>query len=214
MTGFKSTAIAALFAVMAAPAVASFSFTFDFTGIGGLEPTRTFDGDKGLSVTASPQSFNDLTDTIFDLPLGQITQNQRGLGIKRTPLDDIREINGPIVVGRGELLTFDFSREVRITGVTFGGVDRDDDADIFVNGSIFAEDLKLQNGEIDGLFTSGGLIASSIGFGADTALTALREKGDDFRVKSITVSAVPVPTAGLLLLGALGALGVARRRSN
>ncbi len=41
---------------------------------------------------------------------------------------------------------------------------------------------------------------------------AIGPNGDGFDIDSVSVNAVPVPAAGILLLGALGGLGVMRRR--
>lgn len=208
MRHFKSMALIALLSASGAPAMA---VTFDLTGSGPTEPSKTFT-QGGVSVTVTAQSFVDATNTIVANPFGAVTQNANGLGVQGSRFDRFPEITGPALGIFGELMTFTFSKPVRNLSAMFGEVDGDDDADVFVDGSILVEDIALSNGGTNMLAAPSDLVARSISFGADAAL-AIFGGGDDFRVTSISATVVPVPAAGLLLAGALGALGVARRRA-
>jgi hypothetical protein len=88
-------------------------------------------------------------------------------------------------------------------------VDGDDDFDLFIDGvRVLPADRNIA---AQNPFSLVGLSGTSISFGADRGtLSNLNE--DDFRLGSITVSAVPEPATLMLLGGALAALGVAYRR--
>ncbi|MEO1611752.1 MAG: hypothetical protein AAFU55_05300, partial [Pseudomonadota bacterium] len=126
---------------------------------------------------------------------------------------DPPELNGSLE--GSEMLLFTFDQEVIFNSVSFGEVDGDDDFDLAIDGIFAFEDVTIAPFNNPFFFTSGER-GTTIGIGADTFLGAITGGGDDFRVSSISVTAVPLPATGLLLFAGVGALalgGWRRRRA-
>jgi len=110
-----------------------------------------------------------------------------------------------------DVLVFAFNQEVRIDSIGFTEVDRNDDfAFGQVSGRTFTRSFNYgdvdRHTDLSAMLSAGARTGLTFGIGAIGTY-------DNFRVSSITVSAVPLPASGLLLLAAMGAgIGVSRRR--
>jgi hypothetical protein len=125
-------------------------------------------------------------------------------------------------LGRFATVDFTFGQDFRgpgnIVEVTFGDVasfpesvdvfglqDGGDPVFLATIGNLDAEDEDGATFAFNGIYDTLRLVDTSL------APNGLLRGG--FDVDSIAVAAIPLPAAGLLLLGALGALGLARRRA-
>ncbi len=108
-------------------------------------------------------------------------------------------------LGYGEMVLLMFNKPVKIIAATFslGSSTGDgDDATIFLNGAnIGAMDLVNEHPAATLL----GLVGKKLGIAALGA-------NDAFKLRSITISAVPLPPAALLLLSGLAGIGALARR--
>ncbi|GHF06562.1 hypothetical protein GCM10016455_29670 [Aliiroseovarius zhejiangensis] len=123
-----------------------------------------------------------------------LTQNSYGMGVKGWG-DTSWQLDGFV----DESITFTFDRAVRLVSVSFSHWDWNDDADVYVNGSMVA------NESPNNPYYFGNVVATSFTIGADGHF-------DSFRIKSFTVAPVPLPAAGFLLLGGLAGLGALSRK--
>lgn len=169
----------------------------------------------GIGIQANGGTYDGTT--IIDPAARRVTRNANGLGVDCNGLFGPsilcpNEIDGNAGRTAEDLLTLVFDQEVFFDEVLFTEVDGDDDVDIYIDGVAIAAltDLNILGATNPvGLL---GLSGTSISFGAfDASFNNLNE--DDFRVGSITVTAVPVPAGLPLLLSALAAFAFIGRRS-
>lgn len=192
----KTYLIAGAIAWAAFASVAHSATTFNFGGATGTTASKTFTAD-GITVVATGVRAGPFGLFQFS---GNVTQTADGLGVGSFP-DTSGEIDG-FILRDALILTFD--QLVKLTEAAFGDVQRNDDWDIYIdNGS--GSFSQLADDSTDNPFQFGDSLVKRIAFGADGL-------DDDFRVKSLTVSAVPLPAGGLLLIGAVGGLAALRRR--
>lgn len=132
------------------------------------------------------------------VPTIQITRN--GLGVDST--DDGKTSKKLDPSNQGEFLTFTFATPVDLLGINLAGFDTGSESyDLYINGALYAEDssASLRSTSITGV----------------TSLTIAASTGS-FKVKGIkavpSLAPVPLPAAGLMLAGALGGIGLAKRR--
>jgi hypothetical protein len=164
----------------------------------------------GINFTATAKAINTSGAVLESAKVGQykdLRPNEGGLGV--TSRDDTNhEIDGGTSIGLRDLLLLTFDRPVQIIKATFSRVDsrfNGDDAYITIDGTkIDADGLKDLDVAHPGflpLFKTG----TTFGIGAIAA-------DDDFKLRSITISPVPVPPAAILLLSGLAGMGALARR--
>jgi hypothetical protein len=174
--------------------------TYDFTGyplrpLGWLDPLQITQ--DGISLKVTPGTYNSHGFQQWN-DFARITENSVfGLGIL-TGLEPYwvpwAAVDGS---GANEMLMFNFGQQVKLSSVNvnlerpYGGA-----FDLFVDGVLkqanltsFAEILPVN------------LIGTSFGFGADG-------RWDAFKIRSISVSAIPLPAGLPLLVTAMAALGL------
>tara|TARA_Y100001933_G_scaffold27806_1_gene23301 strand:- start:8450 stop:9052 length:603 start_codon:yes stop_codon:yes gene_type:complete len=193
-TDMSRAAALATSLMFAAPAAMA-ATTFDLTGSPASQASSfdyTVDG-IGLEVTG----FTDLV--IGGITPTDVTRDETGLGVTRL-LDSDPDLDGQV----DEFLVFTFDQTVSLFTILFDDVDSDDDWDLFVDtGSGFTQ---VANDNTDNPFTFAlGTDGNRVSIGADG-------RNDSFRVREITVAAVPLPAAGWLMLAGLGGIAALRRR--
>lgn len=200
----KSIATAAALALATAGG-ANAAITFDLTGSpASSAPSYTFT-ESGLSVEATAKR-----EGLFGPVSVDVTQDADGLGATWDGIftsDSDPNLDSFVY----EILTFSFTPNVKLGSVAFSLFDvPGDDYTLKVNG------VEIASGVNDNPYNFGWVEAGSFSiqavFGDDPTLETLSGLYDSFRVQSITVAAVPVPAAGLMLVGALGGMAAYRRR--
>lgn len=102
----------------------------------------------------------------------------------------------------GETITLFFDSVVDLAGLVFGNHTLFGDGSVTINGDIYS----VTAGVID---TTGLLAAAAFTF--SDPVNAI---GDGAYIRAVSVSAIPIPAAGFLLLGGLGGLVAMRRRKS
>lgn len=192
-------------------AVAAQASTIDLTDNGSYTATTTSasgttDG-VAWQITPIPTTAK-LTYTKFDAiatPGSPLAFENDGIGIK----DD--EVTYP-----SEKLTMTFSKAVDLDGIYVLDLFGDEAVSIFGDGNVLLGVFKATKpfGEPNGGYyffaLAGKVVVNSLTFvpgsGNDT------KAKPDFALAGLEISPVPLPAAGLLLAGALGGLGLAKRR--
>lgn len=201
----KTTCAAAAFAVVSLGSLAqaaSYEFTSSIAQDIGV--SERFTATSGPRVTAWAGSSG-----IFNDGLATLTQNGNGLGLNGRPDLNPWQLDG-FPIGSSEFITFNFDWAVNLLGIGFLNVDKDDQFDYAINGGDFVNsvtigkgkaffDLPLENVRTLVIRASGSLLGDGAG-------------NDNFSIARISVSAVPLPAGGVLLLGALAAVAALRRR--
>lgn len=104
------------------------------------------------------------------------------------------------------IVTFDWA--VRLVEFALGNFEGNDDYDYQINGGVWNVLQTLNPATVDTNYVTTFAIRASRTGGLRDGDVA----NDEFTLASLTVAPVPVPAAGILLLTALGGLGVAARR--
>ncbi|WP_025898652.1 VPLPA-CTERM sorting domain-containing protein [Sneathiella glossodoripedis] len=171
--------------------------TYDFTSGNGIKLGNSYRFAKGgITVDATPHS----TLAIPSFP--DIHQDGNGLGITSHRWDD-GEVDG---YGADETIKLTFSTSVMLESILFGDVGFNDHFRYRVEGgSWVTRDISGSgnNGYFD--FALPGILGTVLEIGAEYW-------NDDFMVRGVKVSAVPLPPAVLLFGAALAGLGWFRRR--
>ncbi len=211
MKYFKSLlgAAAVLTAVSATPSFA-LTTTIDF-GLANNAgaPSLTFN-QGGYTVTASAL----VTDNARN-ELGSrgavVTQtkhttdvNGGGLGELNAPGDTNHDIDGAIQ--RNDLVSLVFDKAVKLKSVRFARVDSNDVFDFWTAGGYqFSAATPFPLAQY--IFAGGGVIGKFFAFGATNDTS-------DYKIRSVTVSAVPLPPAAVLLVTGLFGIGALGRRKS
>lgn len=206
----KQTACAAIAAVtLSVGAASAATYTVDLSGNAGLTSPITYTnaGGSGISVTAAAFEFNDNTGALEGpLKLGQYSN---GLGVcsdvDEGYCDENHEVDG---LETDEMVRFTFDQTIKLLSVAFSYVDSNDDFafKFFDPAGQYYNALDINN--------SGSYTFSQTWTGTQFGIGA-QGWNDNFKIKSLTfdyVAPIPLPAGGILLLTALGGLGVAARR--
>ncbi len=185
--------------------------TFDFTGGRGTQTASLSFAQGGLTVDVLPLVYDDG----YHLSGQHRTLGHwsTGLGV-RDHGDGDHKVDGS---GDNNAVALRFGREVTLLGATFSYADANDHVEVFLLDGRAGPNVRRGLG-----FSGTGSSASNVAlvdFSSDMLTSRIFALGatdadDEWKLASITVdvAAVPVPAAGLLLLGAMGAMGAMRRR--
>ncbi|MBL3568820.1 VPLPA-CTERM sorting domain-containing protein [Rhodovulum visakhapatnamense] len=198
----RMTYAAAAAAVVLGAGAAS-AATFDFKTM-SLDSSHQLTVD-GVTVTAYAGVYRDFPnpDTIVQTDCSttsscdrSVYQGDHGLGVTGF-------LDGPYIDGflGNDLLTLSFSQTVDFSAVLFSFWGNSDSFDLFVDGTLVSPEERSGPNP----YPLSGLRGTSISFGADAM-------DDSYKLASITVAPVPLPAAGLMLLGGLGGLAAVGRR--
>lgn len=207
-------------AASAATVYETFDLRYSHPGSYGNQTSHSFSsGDLDLTVTAYQHNQGVLGQQI------KVGRWGTGLGSQFSGDSDHKvDGNGP-----DEIVLFDFGRKVTIERVWFSYFDHYDDFEL---GSYSGSTLNsyLSDLNISAAWCSGSCNGYSNDFGRSTLNSAQKLMGsilgigsdhesDQFKIKKIKVSyddvaPVPLPASGLLLMGALGGIGLMRRRKD
>lgn len=136
--------------------------------------------------------------TVAPIGLAYVHQNSNGLGMNTWFVNDSNQL------GVAETLGFFFSRDVKLHSLTFSAFDPSyENYTILVD--VTGEPIDVTLGGNSNPFEFGMLVG-------DAFTVSAIGLNDSFRISSLTISEVPVPAAGVLLIGALGGLGALKRR--
>ena len=188
------------FAAVAVGSAQATPITFNFAVTNPDSVSLTFSDISGLSVKASTPTVGGTVNSANQSSLPGRAFNTGGLGVKSVP-GDSRFVDG---VDFNDILNLTFSKKVKISSVLFSEVETGDDFGFSIDGGAGSH---LAIPLLTHLYTFAGQIGKTFGFRAD-------DFNDDFRVKSITVSAVPLPPALLLFASGLLGIGLLGRRRN
>lgn len=218
---FKTVSVVgALILAAGAASAATLTQTIDLEGNGGVAPAFSFGtGDLGVSVNAYIHEMGMIGDPI------NLVQSSTGLGAIYSG-DASDKVDGS---GGDEIVLFSFDREVTLEQFSIYHFDTSDDFEVAIYApqslggvlksymSDVNETAQLCSGACNGakndlgtIEFDPGLVGYSFGIGAD-------EGGDQFKLKSITVSytsvpSVPLPAAGWMLIASLAGLAWAGQR--
>jgi len=184
--------------------IAATAVALSLVGTGALAATLETINLGAPTNQANSISFDGLgtTDLFTVKPIpefqGQVYQNGNGLGMDTWVLPDSNQLGGL------ETLGFYFTRDVKFHSLTFTAFNENvENYTIVVDVTGAPIDVTL--GGNDNPFNFGMLVGDFF------SVSALGVR-DSFRISSLTISEVPVPAAGFLLVGALGGLAALRRK--
>lgn len=189
-------------AAVSAASAATVSLSFDFTGLAGFGQTYS-QTIGGVDLVVDGARFNGATGAVFGNSV--VTWRPAGLGARSGSADTRGTLDGN---GFNEILSFMFSRVVKIEQITFAAIERLSRAEYFVDGGFVGAAGVTPLADLSGA----GYLTDVFGIGA-------RTEASSFRIASLTVSyddlaPVPLPAGGLLLLAGLGMMVVLRRRAS
>ncbi len=211
MKTLKMLLAASSLVLASATAASAVALTYDF-GTATTSPTSSIGFTVGgINFTATANAITSTGAYIEPAKVGQtgdLRPNEGGLGVVSRD-DSNHEIDGGTSIGLRDLLLLTFDRPVKIIRATFARVDskfNGDDAFLTIDGTKIdsdgLKDLVVSHPSFLTLMKNGTVF----GFGAIA-------QDDDFKLRSITVTPIPLPPAALLLLSGLAGIGaIARRR--
>jgi hypothetical protein len=205
--------------VTLAGAMGAAASIIDFTDEGSYtaDPTAATGTTDGVSWTldSDPATSHLTFDQEIDgdaAPATPLALENDGIGVKRNADGPSDEVNFP-----RESLTITFDEAVQVTGFYFLDLYGFETVTIYADGSAIPLTVVTSPwGPNDN--AEGGYVYWDLGDTTVTSLTFMPGSSNDNRgtpdyaLAAIDLAAIPVPAAGLLLLTALGGLGLARRR--
>jgi hypothetical protein len=202
-------------AVMAISATAASAVTIDFGMQGTVEPgSSSIDvSGGGYVITATAKGVMAGGGTVNSLvtrtgsPING--PNQGGLGVK-SPNDTNQSIDGGINV-KGpykDILYLTFNKAVKITKIYFSLVENDrfgpDHSNIGVDG-VGVGNFDISGAGWPAFLATGGWVGTVFSFGA-------LGQNDDYKLRGVEVTPIPVPPAALLLATGVAGIGALGRR--
>ncbi len=205
MRFIRSTMLAGATAALlsASPALA---VTIDF-GANNLALTNSITvSQQGYTLTATGHGTDASGNILVDAQVkqtGSLANNEGGFGIS-TVADGNHEIDGGIGGSNihRELLLLTFNAPVRIASAAFSRVDADDDVSIFVDG-VLKTTKSIGSGWNN--FIGADFIGTTFGFAA-------LGQDDNFKLRAIELTPVPLPPAILAMVSGIFGLGVLGRK--
>jgi len=194
---FKKTIVAlAATAILSVSAIAAqAATTFDFRSDRSLTASFNMSVD-GIDLTVNAGKFTNAGSVSLS---GQVFSNStNGLGLKRNSNDpgDIDGRNG------NDVAIFDFGQKVKFESIVFTRWEGNDEYSFFVGDPLSKINY---NFEANTDLSAANYINMLFGVGA-------KDNNDEFRIASISVTAVPLPSSVLLFGGALLGMGWLSRR--
>ncbi len=177
--------------------------TIDFRGYAGLADSYDFFND-GIGVTVTAGIFNSSGNVSTG---GYVGQYSRGLGAT-THYYDSHQVDG---YHNNDILLFNFDQTVRLHHIVFSYVDWNDRFRFFHDSD--GNGLLNDFGWNTDIPNSGVYVFNSLWEGTLFGIGA-KGKYDNFKIKKIYVTAVPLPAALPLFAGGLGVFGFLGWRKN
>ena len=199
------------------PKVTQFAPSFTYSGILGsttLVITPWAESPGHIQQASAPTS---VVTRTWNYPAGNPKEdkNAGGIGVLSPATGKTHDINADLK--SGDLAQFKFSHAVRLVSVEFSRVDSNDNFDFFMGG-LYQFTKNIPNRTINNIYHTYSFALNTVSnvFGFGTLFVTPKgyvcegetkcDVGSNYKVRSITVSAVPLPPA--LLLFATGLLGV------
>lgn len=198
----KFTGVLAAVAMTVLASPAAYAATFNLGGPDANASSFGYSVD-GIGLTVTGERKDD--DCVF-LLIGcssyqseEVSRDSNGLGVEGWFFDS-SALDGQI----NERLTFSFDQDVKMMSLMFTEYDDNDPYDIYVDsGAGFS---LISSNSYSNPYTFSPYLTG------DTLRIGVTGDSSAFRVSSVTVSAVPLPAAGWLMIAGLGGLAAMRRR--
>ncbi len=210
-----SAALTAISATAASAVVMDFGLATNEPGLPAITINQ-----GGFTVTATAKGV-DAAGNIVDSGAivsqsgpGANGPNDGGFGVRQT-VDSNQSIDGAIGGstnnGFRDLLILTFTKAVKITGISFSRVENHptlgpDNASIIVDG-VSVGTFDISSYGWPAFLATGGWVGKTFGIWAPG-------RNDQFKLRAIDVTPVPVPPAALLLATGVAGIGAIARRKN
>ncbi len=212
MDNFRKVLVAGALTAMTSIPASAVTIEFGANSIAAAPTIAVNSGGYSLTVSAKTVD-NDGVDLGTGANVVQWMSdgpNDGGLGVISKPFDSNSYIDGGNA-DLNDLLILTFTTAVRIVGISFGGID------VHPTGGPDMAHFSVDGVDVGG---SSGVALDTAGFpgflavnwvGTSFGISALGTT-DEFLVRAIQVTPVPVPAAGLLFLSGIGGIAALGRR--